>query len=112
MHLSVFAPGDNTIVDRSINAPGLSLYAANCARHSATVIETAASPPPVPSNFAQATALGVGEIHTAVTAHASALGERIAATAGAALGSAQLYTDTEVANTAKVMVNSIVGAID
>jgi hypothetical protein len=109
-----FAPGDNTTVVRSINvtAPGLSLYAANCTSHSATVIQTAASPQPVPASFAQATALAVGEIHAAVAARASVLGERIAATAGAALGCARLYTDREVANTAKVTVDSIVGATD
>ncbi|HEY7051912.1 MAG TPA: hypothetical protein VH496_07215 [Mycobacterium sp.] len=95
-----------------VTAPGLELYAANCAQHSAAVISTAAVPPSVPANPAQATALAVGTIHTAVAAHGATLGERIATTAGAAFSSAAIYTETEVSNRVKVTVDSIMDAID
>ena len=114
MHFGVLGARDNTTMAQPIEvtSPGLGLYAANCAEHSATVISTAAVPPPVPANPVQATALAVGEIHTAVAAHGAKLGERIAATAAAGFGSAVLYTETEAANNVKVMVDSIMGAID
>ncbi|HZQ33273.1 MAG TPA: hypothetical protein VFB19_16250, partial [Mycobacterium sp.] len=93
-----------------VTAPGLAVFAANCARHSATVLTTAASPPAVPLTSAQATAFAVGEIHAAVSARGAALGQLIAQTAGSAGTSEVQYSTAEAGNAARATLDAIIGA--
>jgi hypothetical protein len=89
-----------------VSSAGIHAYGVNCAQHATRVYTAAASPPAVPANPAQATALAVGAIHGALSYHAAKLAERMSLTARAAVSSAAQYSNAETAN-----ADALVGVI-
>jgi hypothetical protein len=98
--------GDNFQVDESIRVTpeGLSVFAARCAQHGASVTQVAARAPKVAAS-GQATSAAVGAIHAALGSAGAVLGCRLAATAEAVSGAAVMSATTEEGNAANLSLH-------